>query len=70
MVRQLEHYRRRGCRVEMIYVDRFGRLSQREVVILSVRGGRVTAYCCTKKGIREFVAKNILAVLPAKGRAS
>jgi len=70
MVRQLERYRRRGCRVEMIYVDRFGRLSQREVVILSVRGRRVTAYCCTKKGIRAFVAGNILAVMPAKGRAS
>ncbi|MFO7264488.1 MAG: WYL domain-containing protein [Bacillota bacterium] len=70
MIRQLERYRRRGNRVVMIYVDRLGRFSQREVVILSVGPQRITAYCCTKKGIRKFATENILAVLPAKGRVS
>lgn len=70
MIRQLERYRRRGCRVEVIYLDRHGQLSQREVVILSIRGGRVRVYCYAKDGIREFIADNILAIMPAKGLAS
>ncbi len=70
MVHLLERYRRRGYRVEMIYVDGRGRFSHREVVILSVGRQRVTAYCCTKKGIRKFVTENILAAMPTKGRVS
>ena len=70
MIRQLERYRRRGCRVEVIYLDRHGRFSQREVVILSIRGGRVRVYCYAKDGIRELIAENILAIMPAKGIAS
>lgn len=67
-MKELEYYWRQGRRVELVYLDRCGNLSQREVVLLSVQEGRVLAYCLCKQGIRQFRCENILAVGQVSGR--
>lgn len=61
------HYKY-GTIVELIYLDQQGKLSQRNVFILSERNGKLLAYCYTKRKIRSFVIKNILGI--RKVRAS
>lgn len=51
-----------GTIVELIYIDRHERLSQRKVFILSERNGRLIAYCYTKRRIRSFLLNNILGM--------
>ncbi len=55
-----------GKTVEIIYVDRNGELSQRKIRLLSVKNGRVRAYCFTRKATRYFSAENVLAMRPVK----
>ncbi|MFA8438807.1 hypothetical protein [Pueribacillus sp. YX66] len=51
-----------GTIVELIYIDRHERLSQRKVFILSERNDSLLAYCYTKRRIRSFLLNNILGV--------
>ncbi len=58
-----------GKMVEIVYVDRNGRITQRRIHIRSVRRGLVRAFCATSHAPRIFRADNILAVMPVKNRA-
>ncbi|GIP32630.1 hypothetical protein [Paenibacillus sp. J2TS4] len=55
-----------GRTVEIIYLDRHNRFSQRTVVIKSAEGQRVHAYCLEQRGPRTFIIGNIMAVCPIR----
>lgn len=58
-----------GRTVEIIYVDRTGKITQRRIEVHDVRGGLVRAICLTSHAPRAFRIDNILACVPvAKGR--
>ncbi len=59
-----------GLIVDIIYVDRKGRFTQRRITVHSVRGDRIRAYDHTKKALRVFRAEGILAREPVNGYAS
>jgi len=46
--------------VEIIYIDRFGELSQRYIRVIASKEDRLIAYCYTKKKVRVFLLENIL----------
>ena len=54
-----------GRRIEIIYMAKGGRISQRTIRVLDVRGGVVRAYCFTTGAPRTFRIDSILAVQPA-----
>jgi hypothetical protein len=54
-----------GRRIEIIYMAKGGKLTQRTIHVLSVRNGIVRAYCMTTRAPRTFREVNILAVQPA-----
>lgn len=64
----LEHYI--GRTVEIIYEDRHGALTQRRIVIRSVRDGIVYATCLQAKAWRPFRLERILSWQPVKGRTA
>lgn len=55
-----------GQTIEMIYLDRHNRFSQRRVRIKSVDDLIVRAYCLEQQGPRVFRQENILAIQPVK----
>ncbi|WP_068785362.1 hypothetical protein [Paenibacillus phocaensis] len=58
-----------GQTVEIIYVDRAGKITQRRIEVHDVRGGLVRATCLASRAPRAFRIENILAWVPvAKGR--
>lgn len=54
-----------GRTVDIIYMDRYGRFTQRRIRVVSVRGDRVRAYDFERRAPRVFLTENILAVQPA-----
>ena len=54
-----------GRTVEIIYVDRRGRFTQRVVSVRGAADGWVHAYCHARGEPRRFRADHILAVRPA-----
>jgi predicted DNA-binding transcriptional regulator YafY len=61
---QKELSRFAGKQVEIIYLDRNHRLSQRQIKILSVDSRYVHAYCMVRQAPRVFRNESILAVMP------
>ncbi len=59
-----------GQLINIIYVDRHGRITQRRITVNSVVGDQVRAYDHTRKGMRTFHVKGILAREPVNGHAS
>ncbi|ALS29648.1 hypothetical protein IJ21_42850 [Paenibacillus sp. 32O-W] len=55
-----------GCVVIMIYLDRRGKFSKREVRVQSARDGLVRAFCLTTGAPRVFRIENILALEPVR----
>jgi predicted DNA-binding transcriptional regulator YafY len=55
-----------GRNVEIIYLDRNGELSQRKIRLLSVKDGRIRAYCFKRRATRYFSVENVLAMRPVK----
>lgn len=55
-----------GQTIEMIYLDRKNRFTQRRVKVQSVDGQLIRAYCLVQRGPRVFRVENILAVQPVK----
>jgi predicted DNA-binding transcriptional regulator YafY len=55
-----------GRTVEIIYMNRNGELSQRKIRVLSIKNGRIRAYCFARKATRYFAVENVLAMRPAK----
>jgi predicted DNA-binding transcriptional regulator YafY len=66
MLRELQRYL--GKKVELIYMDRSGRITQRKVQLHSLRGGRAKVFCLERQAPRILLIENILAVLPVMGR--
>lgn len=56
-----------GMVIEMIYMDRCGRLTQRKIRVRSVRDDAVLAYCLEQRALRLFRLDRILAVHPLRG---
>lgn len=57
--------------IEIIYIDRSGRFSQRAIRVLAIRDDYLKAYCYTAGQIRVFLLPNILGVrLIRRGAAS
>jgi predicted DNA-binding transcriptional regulator YafY len=59
-----------GQTIDIIYLDRHNKLSQRRIRVLSVDAECMTAYCFIRKGPRLFRNDNILAVMPARQYAN
>jgi predicted DNA-binding transcriptional regulator YafY len=53
-----------GRTVEIIYLDRNNKLTQRFIEVRAVSAGRVKAICCRQKAPRTFHIERILAVRP------
>ncbi|ERI09725.1 hypothetical protein [Aneurinibacillus aneurinilyticus] len=53
-----------GRTVEVIYLNRDGELSQRKIRLLSVKDGRIRAYCFMRRATRYFFVENVLAMRP------
>ncbi|MEO3947193.1 hypothetical protein [Gorillibacterium sp. CAU 1737] len=59
-----------GKNVDIIYLDRENRLTQRRIRVLSADPDGMTAYCWSRHAPRLFKNENVLAVMPVKKRSS
>ncbi|GAB6935701.1 hypothetical protein JCM14720_16220 [Calditerricola yamamurae] len=66
MLRDLQRYLVRRQPVDIVYIDRAGRFSQRRVRLLHVDADHVRAYCYERRAVRTFAVANILAAMPAR----
>jgi predicted DNA-binding transcriptional regulator YafY len=64
----LEHYL--GQKIEIIYEDRHGEVTQRHIVVRSIRDGVINATCMKAKAWRPFRIDRILSWQPVKGRTA
>jgi predicted DNA-binding transcriptional regulator YafY len=53
-----------GHTVDIIYLSRTGKITQRRIQVWSVHGGIVKGFCLEQQGPRVFRTENILAVQP------
>ena len=58
-----------GQIVEIIYMGKKGKITQRRIEVRSVQDGMVKAYCLKQRGPRIFKLDNILAIQSARKRA-
>ncbi len=58
-----------GRVVELVYLDRHGKITQRRIRVMSVRDGKLKAYCYDQRALRIFNEANILAMQPVVKRA-
>jgi predicted DNA-binding transcriptional regulator YafY len=58
-----------GRTVEIIYVGKKGKITQRKIVVRSVQDGVVKAFCLKQRGQRIFKLNNILAIQLARKKA-
>ena len=59
-----------GQTIDIIYLDRHNKLSQRRIRVLSVDSECMTAYCYVRKAPRLFRNENVLAVMPVQQHAN
>lgn len=52
------------CQVELIYIDRKQRITQRRVIVNAVSPDAVKAYCLSSRSPHIFKPDHILAVKP------
>ncbi|WP_408638042.1 hypothetical protein [Paenibacillus sonchi] len=50
-----------GQTVEIVYMDKAGKITQRKIEVHGIRDGRIRATCLTTGAPRVFLAANILA---------
>lgn len=50
-----------GRVVDIVYMDRKGKITQRRIDIKEVVGGRIRAHCFKSNGPRVFAVENVLA---------
>lgn len=55
-----------GRTIRIIYLDRAGKFSKREIRVQSTRDGLVKAFCLTTGAPRVFRIENILALEPVR----
>jgi predicted DNA-binding transcriptional regulator YafY len=53
-----------GQTIEMIYLDKAGKITQRKIEILEIRDGRIRATCLTTGSPRVFLVSSILSWRP------
>lgn len=58
-----------GLTVEIIYLGRDNRITQRRIEVLSIQGGIVRAYCLERRAPRTFQINSILALRPVRRAA-
>lgn len=56
-----------GNAIEIIYMDRKGKITQRKIEVLDVNDGRVRAKCLQSGSPRLFLESNILSMRAIKG---
>ncbi|KOR88464.1 hypothetical protein [Paenibacillus solani] len=56
-----------GNVIEIIYMDRKGKITQRKIEVLAVKDGRVRAKCLQLGAPRIFLESNILSMKICKG---
>jgi predicted DNA-binding transcriptional regulator YafY len=59
-----------GRVVEIIYLDRLGKVTQRKIEVRAIQGRVVRAYCLQQRAPRVFVIDRILAVAPVPIKAA
>ncbi|EJW20336.1 hypothetical protein M5X00_00125 [Paenibacillus alvei] len=64
----LEHYI--GREIEIIYLDRHEEITQRHIVVRSIRDGVINATCIKAKAWRPFRIERILSWRLVKGRTA
>ena len=57
-----------GQMVEIVYVDKVGKITQRKIEIKSMRDGMLRATCLSSGSPRVFRIDNILAWQPTKAK--
>jgi predicted DNA-binding transcriptional regulator YafY len=55
-----------GRTIEIIYMDRSGRLTQRTVELRAVRASHIYTFCLRRGEPRVFATDRILAVMPGR----
>jgi hypothetical protein len=50
-----------GRMVEVVYLDRHGKLTQRRIRVIGIKDGMVKAFCYDRRSLRIFNEVNILA---------
>lgn len=58
-----------GRVVEIIYMGKKGKITQRKIEVRSVQNGMVKAYCLNHRAPRIFMIENILAIQPMRRKA-
>ncbi|MEK3684951.1 hypothetical protein [Paenibacillus sp. FSL R10-2736] len=53
-----------GQTIEIIYMDKVGKITQRKIEIVGIRDGRIRATCLTTGAPRVFLAASILSWRP------
>ncbi len=53
-----------GQTVEIVYIDKAGKITQRKIEVNGIRDGRIRATCLTTGAPRVFLAASILAWQP------
>lgn len=64
MERLLNHASESDQKLEMIYIDSKGNMSQRVIRVVKVEEDHVVVYCYARKQVRSFKLANILSVYP------
>ncbi|AIQ70345.1 hypothetical protein PGRAT_23920 [Paenibacillus graminis] len=57
-----------GQTIEIVYVDKAGKITQRKIDVHGIRDGRIRATCLTTGAPRVFLSANILAWQPVQER--
>lgn len=57
-------------RIEIVYQDKSGKITQRKIEVHSIYNGQIRATCLTKGLPRLFLYKNILAWQPISKRGA
>ncbi|MFF2016198.1 hypothetical protein [Paenibacillus sp. NPDC058177] len=53
-----------GQTIEIIYLDKAGKITQRKIEVLGIRNGRIRATCLNTGAPRVFLASSILSWQP------
>lgn len=59
-----------GQRIEIVYQDKSGKITQRKIEVNGIRNGRIRAICLMNGAPRVFLNENILAWQPVNNRGA
>lgn len=57
-----------GQTIEIIYLDKAGKITQRKIEVRGMRDGRIRATCLSTGQPRVFLAASILSWRPVRGQ--